>query len=156
MKLQKDRRGVAGFFEDIPILIVVTIGIGIFMLSAINAYTSYVSGQRNIKLADDCWQFSETVRSYEGLLYEPKLQSGLFDCYRVQTLNITTLARDLHPDFKYQIQIVDVSDYPAKYNLTLESSKPPVSGKYTIKSAVNIVVSDSEIHPAQLIVTIWR
>lgn len=156
--IRKDE-GVAGFFEDIPALIVVIIGFGIFLLSIVSAFISYQTQQESFRMHQESVEFMEAIRIYDKITYDSK--EGIFHGDSIQTITNETLKTDFHPDalgYEYRIIINDVSDYPNKniYKKSFQTSAPPSSSsKYTITSSVVIKVGEY-YHAAQLIVTIWE
>ncbi len=157
MLLSKDNRGIAGFFEDIPALIVVVIAIGMFTVIMVHAYAGYVAQQNALRMYEDCREFTQSIRTYDSLIYQS--QEGMFDVQKMETLTNETLEYDFNRTslgFDYQILIRDVSDYPKPIVKSFGTFHiPPNIGKITITSSINIRVSSDEIHAAQLIVTIW-
>lgn len=157
MLLDKDNRGVAGFFEDIPALIIVVIAIGMFTVSAAHVYAGYVAQQNTLRMYDDCREFTQSIRTYDGLTY--RSQEGMFDIQKIESLANETLEYAFNRTslgFDYQIIIRDVSDYPKPIMKSFGAFIIPLDiSKITITSSVNIRISNDEIHAAQLIVTIW-
>lgn len=166
MHLTINARGIAGYYEDIPALILVTIGMSLFLISAFNGYIAYVNAQERAKLTADALEFVTVLQSYDGLLYEPQMRMGLYDAQKVQTFAsnesyaLMKLNSALRVGFDFRIRIVDMSDYPVKFDLYINSSAMLPSaalklGRYSIESTVNIYVASTEVHAAKLIVTIW-
>jgi len=160
MHLFRQNEGVAGFFEDIPALIVVIIGFGIFLLSMVNAFVAYQAQQNSFRMHQENVEFSQAIRSYDKLTYNN--MEGVFQGEKI--LNTSTwgkIKNDFHPvalGYDYRIIINDVSDYPDKFlfKKNFQTSPPPSrTSKYTVTSSVVINVGEF-YHPAQLIVTIWE
>jgi len=155
--IRKDNKGVAGFFEDIPVLIVVVISIGMFIVSVVHVYANYAAQQDALRMYEDCREFTQAIRTYDSLMYQS--QEGMFDVQKMETLANETLEYDFNRTslgFDYQILIRDVSDYPKPIVRAFGALHIPRDvSKITITSSINIRVSSEEIHAAQLIVTIW-
>jgi hypothetical protein len=149
---------VAGPFEDIPVLIVVTIAVGIFLISLVSAYVTYLDQYEHQRMHDDAQRLSRSIRGYDGLTYGS--QEGVFSAEKVTSLSPESLSLDYNEDslgFHYQISIIDKSDYSE--NLlgmrTFESSEPPLSGnRYSVTDSV-LIKMDNEYHAGQLVVTVW-
>jgi hypothetical protein len=151
--------GVAGFFEDIPALIVVIIGFGIFLLSMVNAFVAYQSQQNSFRMHQESVEFSQAIRGYDRLTYNS--MEGVFLGDNILNLSDIKIKNDFHPNslnFNYLVIIKDVSDYPDshKYIRNFDTSDVPQrTSIYTVSSSVVIVVGDN-YHAAQLIVMIWE
>lgn len=160
----KDREGAAGFQEDIPALIIVTVALIIFTANGIRAYSMYISYNERTDLARQGSEFSNWLRGYDGLLYESASETGIFDCNKINALAKNTssasskLEQDFNLKFRYKIQLLDCSSYSLKYNLEICSSEQESNfelGKYVFESPVCIYVSENEIHSAKLITAVW-
>ncbi|MEM2899467.1 MAG: hypothetical protein QXT63_01630 [Thermoplasmata archaeon] len=154
------RKGVAGFFEEIPALILATIGMSIFFITALMAYSNYMGQQETIKFIDDANAFSKAIRNYKGLVYDADGHpiEGRFDHYKVPNLNVTNVSKDLNVKIKnrhFIVKIEDVSDYDTHYNVTIESSSREGLRRTEVLSTVYIRVTDDESHLARLTTVIW-
>jgi hypothetical protein len=156
--LKKREEGIAGFFEDIPVLIVVTIATGIFLGSLVSAYVSYLDQFEHRNMHNNALDFSDAIRSYEGLVHEH--EEGVFEGEKLVSLDERALQEDFNEStlgYHYQVAIIDTSDYQNSNNYTTSfgDSNPPLKGnKYTVTTSVMIKV-DEKFHAAQMIVTIW-
>ena len=68
MRLGEDRRGVAGFFEDLPTFLVILVSLFMFLASIGYAFASYNEGIMNNGLYDEAFQLSRSILSYDKLL----------------------------------------------------------------------------------------
>ena len=162
--VRKNRKGVAGFFEDIPSLIVVIIGVAVFLLTILTTYSTYMANQKIRTLEQDGREFVDALRVYDKLAYvgPEGMQEGVFDREKVISLTADTLESKFNSStlgYGYQVSLVDKSDYQNSekaYNRLWKTGEVPgTSSKVTITSSVIIWVDCSERHPAQMIVTIW-
>jgi hypothetical protein len=150
--------GISSFFEDIPVLIVVTIAIGIFLFSLVHAYVVYVDQLEHSRMHDKARDFCRSIRTYEGLTYE--LREGVFLNDKVTSLTSENLRKDFDPKtlgYDYQVSIIDTSDYSDSINYTKSfrtEDLPSRGDRYSHTTSILIKV-DSSYHAAQLIVTIW-
>jgi hypothetical protein len=155
---KKRKEGIAGFFEDIPVLIVVTIATGIFLGSLVSAYVNYLDQFEYRNMRENVTDFSDALRSYGGFIYE--YEEGVFEGDKLISVDERTLQEDFNEStlgYHYQVAIIDTSDYPNSNNYTISfgNSNPPMKvNKYTVTSSVLIKV-DEKFHAAQMIVTIW-
>jgi len=162
--LRWDRRGVAGFFEDIPALIVIVTGVGIFLSSMINAFTNYQNKQYEDEPEEETQILLESVISYSKLK-RSGYKDGTFDLGKLRKMTSENLTRDIHSDFEYEVKVEDVSDYPDKQNFTFNTSEKPTGDVDLIVSLhypINIYTStelhqkETSIHGAILTITMWK
>lgn len=150
--------GIAGPFEDIPVLIVVVIATAIFLFSLVNAYVNYIDTIENQRMREDALSLSNSLRSFEGL--QKGAEEGIFDGEKLLLFSTEKLNRDYNESklgYHFRMSVLDTSDYPNANNYTRSfgDQNPPVGGnKYSVTTSILIKV-DTEYHTAQLIVTIW-
>ena len=123
ISLGKNRRGVAGFFEDIPALIVVVLGVGIFLASMIKAFTYYQTSQYENEPEEEAQRLFEAFISYPALKREG-YKDGTFDVGKLRNLTMEQLKRDIYTDYEYWIYIKDVSFYPNQKGFVFNTSLP--------------------------------
>ncbi|UCG70894.1 MAG: hypothetical protein JSV09_07830 [Thermoplasmata archaeon] len=158
MMLRLREEGIAGFFEDIPVLIVVIIAAGIFLFSLVHAYVLYLEQIDNQRMYEDAKELLKAIRSYGDLTVDS--EEGVFEGDKLVSLTNEALQEDFNVSvlgFHYQISIIDTSDYQCSTNYTLsfKTSNPPARGnRYSVMTSVLINV-DETYHAAQLIITIW-
>lgn len=159
----KDRAGVAGYFEDIPALIVVIVGLGIFMASVTNAFV-YYTGRQYVDEPDEGRRLLDNVLSYHGIKRNG-YKDGTFDRAKLRNITIDRIKRDILTELEFRIYIEDVSDYPDRENFTFETSPGTGGDLYfflTYRYPVNIFTSldmhqtQTAIHPAVLTLSVWR
>jgi hypothetical protein len=68
--LWKNNTGVGGFSEDIPILRVIIIGFGIFLVSVVNSYTGYQVYQDVFRIHGGCQKFTKAIISYDARVHK--------------------------------------------------------------------------------------
>jgi hypothetical protein len=152
------KEGIAGPFEDIPVLLVVIIATAIFLFSLVHAYVNYIDNIEKQRMRENTQSLCNSLRSYEVLL--DGSSDGVYDGEKLQTFSNEKLNVDYNESrlgFHFRMSIVDTSDYPNAnyYTMSFGDLNPPVEGdKYTVTTSILIRV-DSEYHAAQLIVTVW-
>ena len=151
--------GVAGFFEDIPVLILVTLGISMFLFSSAHAFTNYLQHQSQQDLQDDAVRFAHSLRSYDRLIEDKT--PGVFSQERIERLNTSQLTKGFPPDhlaFEYQVTILEMREKPedglASYTW-LTSPIPKGKDRAIVQSYV-LIEDASGAHPARLSVLVWR
>lgn len=151
-----DRKGVAGFFIDIPALIVIIIGLSIFTVSIYQAHLSYSEEKREEHMINDLNNFIKVFREYDYI----SESEGIFRIENLKTLNSTILEREYSPTkfkFNYKIEIIDDSNYNNKYYFSFQSDELPKNQDiYSLKSSI-ILKEDTGInHLSTLRISIWR
>ncbi len=150
--------GAAGFFEDIPVLMVVLVATGIFLYSLVHAYVVYLDNLEHQRMADEVVDLLNAVRGYEGLIVDFK--EGVFSGDKLISLSLENLMEDFSPQvlgYEYQASIIDTSSYQNSldYTKSFATSEPPSGGDlYSVTTSVLIMVEES-YHAGQLTVTIW-
>lgn len=150
--------GVAGFFEDIPVLIVVLIATGIFLYSLVHAYVVYLDNVEYQRMTGEVEDLRDAIRSYEGLIVG--FQEGVFSGDKLDSLNLVDLKEDFDPrvlGYDYRVSVIDTSSYhnSLEYTKSFASSELPSSGDmYSVTTSILIMV-DASYHAGQLVVTIW-
>lgn len=164
--LRLGRRGVAGFFEEIPAATVAIISLLLFFSAMLVALTNYNSDQQESQFTQQAQTFLEGLLSYANLTCfggncNP---AGTFDFHDVQDLTIENLTYNFHPPFQYSVSIVDTSLYTHHVDTTVATSTFPANpsalhlGWVRDSTSVDIWVYSntySEIHAATLTVVIW-
>ncbi|MEF8874173.1 MAG: hypothetical protein V5A88_05825 [Candidatus Thermoplasmatota archaeon] len=162
MKRKMNEKGVVGFYEDVPALLIVVVATVIFLASIFSAVNRHSEKSSISDFEREAVEFAEGVRTSPLLLYEDNV--GQFDATKVRYLDSENLTRSFnHPDFYYRVELTDVSNYSVKYNRTW-SKEPDFNftkenyekGRKVIHLSVNIVVDTDEIHPAKLRVEVWK
>jgi len=154
---------VAGYFEDIPALIVVLIGVGIFLASVINAFVHYTSRQY-ISEPDEGQRLLENVLSYHRIKRDG-YKDGTFDRDKLRNITVERFERDILTELEYEIRIKDVSDYPDRENFTWRTAPGPGDDAdlhlvYTypvnIFTSTELHQTQTTIHGAVLRLSVWR
>jgi len=162
MKFKYDTNGVVAIFEEIPVVIIVTITLGFFLLSFLSAYGQLHEQERKSDLEENLLGFSNLVLSYDGLMDEQKGRAGFYDGDKILTLTSEKLKNDLcatadsNIDFNYEIMIQDLSmeTSSARYNKTFTVGNLTSGNIISRFWTIDIRVSDSEIHIGRLLITI--
>jgi hypothetical protein len=161
MSVRSEHQAVIGFFEDIPSLIIIIIGICVFIASVANTYVTFTARQSTVEPADDCWEFLQCFRAWHGLVKEGYIE-GVFDTQKAEVLTVDRIMSEFPVNFDYKIEIIDISDYPNAddYCYLYSTSEIPSpeearAGIHVEEAPVVLWVGSNELHPARLVVTIW-
>ena len=161
-KFRQARRGVAGFFEEVPAAVVAIIALILFFAAVLSGLTSYTSRQASSNFSQQAETFLEGLLSYHNITF--RQQTGVFDVYAVMALTIANLTYDFHPPFQYSVTVTDISLYPVHYDKSLATSTFPTNsgqlqnGWVKDSTTVDLWVfnfPDDEYHAATLTVVIW-
>ncbi len=149
------RRGVAGFFVDIPALLLILVGISIFTASLYHSHTSYLERREEEALKEELDRFVENLRGYRYLAGSP----GVFIAGRVERVNRSILNESYHPTtlgFRYSLEIEDNSGYEKDYSREINTERIPSSRDVYVKSTSIIIKEyNGRNHLAELRVSIW-
>jgi hypothetical protein len=150
--------GIAGPFEDIPVLLVVIIATAIFLFSLVHAYVGYIDNLENQRMREKALSLSDSLRSYEKL--QDGSSEGIYLGEKLQLFSNEKLNEDYNESrlgYHFRMSVLDTSSYPSSNNYTMSfgiSSLPANGNRYTVTTSILIRVG-SEYHTAQLIITIW-
>ncbi|MDE1820643.1 MAG: hypothetical protein KGJ23_01285 [Euryarchaeota archaeon] len=159
---RRGRRGVAGFFEEIPAATVAIISLLLFFSGILVALSNYTNRQQSSQFAQEAQTFLEGLLGYSNLTYLG--QNGIFDVYAMEALTVNNLTYDFHPSFQYSVTVTDTSVYPLHYNQNWATGTFPKDtsglqhGWVSDSTPVDLWVfnfGDDEFHAASLTVVIW-
>ncbi len=153
-------RGVAGFLEEIPVLLIVVISFILFF-SAVDASLTTLAGREGrSSFAEQASLLLEDLLGYRNLTYQG--QYAVFDVSRVVNLTESNVSWEYHPTYGFEVNITDRSDYPVHYDRVVASGVVPTNpsalrlGLYAAQAPVSLRVSDTEVHDATIEVTVWE
>ncbi len=149
--------GIAGFFEDLPALLVVLVGVVVFLLSIAGAYAAYGEYLAQLRFHENAVEFSESVRTYGPLTVNG--EEGKFSAGALNDSTAAQMAIDFHPDMvglHWNLRVVDVSTYPGKYEWSAGEALPEGASRVAVTSPVTIRNNSDQVHAGRLIVTVWR
>lgn len=161
--LRHARRGVAGFFEEVPAAVVAIISLVLFFAAVLTAFSNYDTQQQGSNFSSEAETFLEGLLSYHNLTYNG--ETGVFDAHKMMALTVDNLTYDFHPPYQYSVTITDISQYPVQYDLTLATSSVPTSGSSLhvgmVSDTTTVVIwvpnfPNDEYHAATLLVVTWE
>jgi len=168
-----NRRGVTGFFEDIPALMVVTIGLFLFVLSLVHLVGTFASARDDFNMKRDGYLLMENIKSYEDILvnasYTKEYNAGRFDADKLDRLTDSKIEGHLHIGknytYRYNIEIKDFTgvSYVGK-NINKVSGRIWSYGEIVPSDVVKVVYNTTvairhgifDYHVGYLKITIWR
>jgi|SRR3990172_4819391 len=153
--LRGDRRGIAGFFEEIPLLTIVIIGLSVFLASLFSAYSLYVGALEALRFRENAQDFAESLYADSRLTGDGP--GGRFIAASLTEDVRAELETDFQPinlGFHYNVTVSDVSDYPDRFTWYAGES---AAGRDVRTITKPLVIVDGDLaHPSLLIVKVWR
>jgi hypothetical protein len=152
-----DRRGIGGFFEEIPAFVVV-LSVSLFLVAAYTTYGRLGQDRELSSLQDDCQRLCRAFRGYEMVLekgqssMEPR--SGVFEEVKLEGLDFSGLEKDLNSPHAYNLSVRDLAS-----NRSWSFGKaPPVGTAFKVKVSSAAVVADEKgsHDPARIEVVMWE
>lgn len=155
-RINDDESAVAGFFEDLPTLLIVLIATTLFISTLVNTVTTYRDYKETEYRRENLDQFVEEIRRWDYLVLE---EEGQFIGGRLLNLNKTKMERNFNKtalQHDYRIFIDDRSDYPKEFDVVVETKEIPDDVEvYSKSTAVTVVDEMGNEHLCEMIVSIW-
>ena len=158
--------GVAGPFEDIPSLIIVTVGLGVFLLSLVQVYTIYGESVALSQMNEEANDISRAVRSYDKLLvngsYTAQPTEGRFDSEKLNMMTSEQLTKDIVIEYKFNVTVIQFSHLDENGDKIMDgkwgygSDIPDDKPLSKVSTPVVIKVNEGLYMLGQLNVTVWR
>ena len=153
--MRRDRRAIAGPFEDIPALLLITVGVVILIVSVSNAmYTYEESVEKSPEdMLDD---IIYAIRSYDKLTEGGK-GPGIFSTVKLGAMDADAIAQDLGIKYDFKVEVRESSSYGNTQTYSAETGPVPDVGdaKIVFRSVPAGLSYNSEVHAAVLTVAIW-
>jgi hypothetical protein len=153
--MRRDRRAIAGPFEDIPALLLITVGVVILMVSITNALYTYEQNARKSPedMLDD---LVYALRSYDKIT-ESGRGPGVFSSLKLGAMDAKAIAQDLGITYDFKVEVRESSSYGSAQLYRAETGPVPDVGdaKLVFRSVPAGLVCNSEVHAAVLTVAIW-
>lgn len=154
--MRGDERGIAGFFVDGPVLLIIIIALSIFSASVYHSYQVYEEGRRTDEMEDWLEDFIHSVRTCDCLTDSPGVISG----EKLSSLNNTRFTNIFRPTdlgFHYNITIDDKSGYLTDCSKWYSSGRRSTSGDIFVKRTAMVVrFKGGESHLVSVTVSIWE
>ena len=154
--MEKDCRAVAGPFEDIPALMIVSIGVAILLVSLANVFYSFEEEVRGRSGEDIINDLIYALRNYDKLTEEGKGQ-GIFSAEKLGGLNASLIEIDLNTECDFRIEFQERSSYIKGVEYSTQTSDlPDIGNKEVIWRSTPVGISTTgAIHAGIMTVTIW-
>jgi len=156
--LRHNRRGVGGFFEEIPAFVVVVLSVSLFLVAAYTTYGRMGHDTELSSLQDDCQRLCRAFRGYEGVLEKGAISqepmNGVFEAGKLDGLDYSTLQGALNVPHLYNLTVFDLlTGRNWSFGCAL-----PAGAAMKVKVASAAVVADEKgsHDPARIEVVMWE
>ncbi|MEM3493857.1 MAG: hypothetical protein QXD15_05845, partial [Thermoplasmata archaeon] len=158
-RARRRKKGIAGFYEEIPAMILIIAGITVFLISVIHVVSLYLTTVSVENLQEECYSLSRLVRSYEKIMYNGTYSmnpvSGVFDIEKINNLTNETVLKELHSTRKYRITIEDLENTSLKWSFGTEMPSPRPSVCAVETAPVVLKDKHDVFHIGRLTVEMW-
>lgn len=154
--MRSDDKGVAGFFLDVPTLLVIIVAIMIFSLSLFHNHTVYIQNQKEEDMYKNLDDFISSFRSYPMIAEN----TGVYSSDNLRSLNESILNKSYPVEsmgFEYKISISDNSLYDSHHSYEFSTAEIPLD-KETYSRSTSVVIRDDigRAHLSSLKIMIWE
>ena len=156
--MNSSRKGVGGFFEDIPVLIIVTVGISVFLITSMHALSVYLTNDQHMNFRDDVDQFVQNLRTYTHL--SDREGGGTFSLDKVKDLSSERLIADFPPakvGFHYQLslEVIDRSEEQLNRSFSWATGNIDSKADHVIVRSYLLVREGDLLHASKLSLLAW-
>jgi hypothetical protein len=143
-------RAVGGVFEDVYVLLLVVVGMGVFLASLVGAYVGYAAFQEDLAFQRDADAFLAAFLSFEPVLHEGR--RGLFDAERLANLTLERVRAELRTPYAFRLLAVDVQ---GTFSWELATGEPAEVRRAATTSA-NLWVGEGDVRGLRVTAVLWR
>ncbi|MEW5937982.1 MAG: hypothetical protein AB1665_09250 [Candidatus Thermoplasmatota archaeon] len=146
-------KGIGGFMEELPALLVVLVALSVFIAGAANAYYAYVDHRESLSRRERCQAFVGQVLSEPGLTAESR--NALFDRSKLEAMSneeFTARFPSARAGFEYSVEITAPD---AAYTAGFGYSPVEAQTKVVIEAPCNILDEEGIVWPGLLRLTAW-
>lgn len=158
--LRRDNHAIGGPYEELPVLMIVTLSIVVFLVATNNAVSLYYNQKRDRDIQEFTDSLSNSILSYQPLL-QSKGQNGLFSSGKLINLNVSKMVHDLgvwDRGYGFNLTFWDTSGLPSSNdnNVSYQYDGPAPRGTTFARSwVVGIWMRENEVHSARMFVLAW-
>ncbi len=157
-RLKEDKKGIAGFFLDGPVLLVVILIITVFIAMVSQSFLDYRREIQRAELDEMCLDLKREIQEHPEIVKEEKnrLMTGQFSTEKLNDLDHETLLEHLSFDTNYFFSVT-INDTESEdrwvFGNTYENDRSYVSS-YT--GPVLLVDGTADIRIGELGVKVWE
>lgn len=154
--MRRDRRGVGGFFEELPAIIIIVIALSIFFISSLYAYGNIVSAESSIRKMSDAKMCAMCIISSKNLMIvkDGVVKERTIDARKLENITGEELSEEINIKCSFRIEIIDVSNYPKNMTKLIKWGEEGEE-TYIFEYPGVIYVDDDEVHACRIKVSIW-
>ncbi len=161
--IKTDKDGVAGFFLDIPVLLVIIIGLTLFILTFTNLYFAYVDEVENIEMYNSSVDVHRKIQMYEEILYEyeGETRTGNLCVDKLDDIGNETFEEDITTDTRYDYAVF-IDSHQSDHNWTFVNGDEDIPDRTDLNifsSPVTLVErrdEGQEKYMGELTVVLWK
>jgi len=154
-----DDKGVAGFFLDLPVLLVIILAMTLFIMTFTNAYFDYRDEIENMKKYENTIDLHRSIQMYDELQYEYEdgFKLGHFCMEKLGSMDSETIKKDITTDSRYDFSVI-IRNYGGEENWTFVNEDIPERAETYIFYSPVTLVGDTEYdnYIGQLTVILWE
>ncbi len=152
--IKEDQKGVAGFFLDVPVLLIIILTIVVFSVTIHNVYISNEEEKNNAELDDISLQIKDDLYEYE-VLYD--LEAQKISTEKLSELEDEELETYLNvrKEHMYNIEINTIEGEEAwnfGAEIPVQNSEKKIS---TYRSPISIIGGEGRTYLGKLVVSVW-
>jgi hypothetical protein len=146
--------------------ILIIFGVVILIISLSLSYQSTIGsagGKEPIEKTG--YNLKKELLNYKFLKMDSTYDLAAWDAFKYIIVTLEDIKSDLEPECEFLIEVRDLSQYPIKYNRTIDNrlawcsvqySEVPTKDVFEISTLINIYHTSEEVHLAKLTVSVWR
>ena len=155
-KIKNDRKGIGGFFFDIPVLLVIIVVITVFTTSIYQVYVPIREERKRITQDRTCIELKNSVQNYQEIHAEGKEK---FSMEKLEVLDEERLESHLKldPNYDYNISL-NVLERDESWSFGENAAKEEISevDLSSYQTPVLLVDEGGSSHISKLRVSVWR
>lgn len=151
--------GIAGAFEELPVLLVVLVAVSLFSVSVAHAAATWGESDGTAQLQDESDAFSEMVRASDTLCIGGS--EGVYDFNSLQIFSEADILDEFNSsvlgfDYRISIQCIDPSSGNITLGVEVQTSPLPSGGPVACTHTCVNVDKGGSVGAARVTVTVWR
>jgi len=159
LNLSADSAGIAGAFEELPVLLVVLVAVSLFSVSVANYASSWNDSDEYTALQEDCLAFAAMVKNSRTLC-EPD-HGGIFSFGNLENFTAEKFldefnATSLGIGYCVTVQCLDAQTGEITLNRTVQTADLPTDRDRASFNSCVSVDNNGYRGAARLSVTVWR
>ena len=161
MRLRKSNKGIAGFFEELPAILIILVGIGIFLFSIISVFLMYTNARKIEQKFDEIYDLSRTIRAYHKILFNGTFTTTpvatIIDKEKIALLNNNEVLTDIKVSGNRQFHfwVTDKEDPTNAWDFGHKVPGDEIA-KLFVETTVVIKINNDVYHVGLLRVALWE